>query len=76
MSKARPQSQKRKMMRTLFGLQNENNSTKWNGKRVQAINIKPPKKRGRKSKRQKEREKWLTRLPLYLGTTKYIWHEK
>ena len=72
MSRARPQSSKRKSMRTLYGSQNfgPKNSKRPN-KRLQVINVMPHKKRGRKSNRRK----WLEKLPIHIGYTKFIFHE-
>lgn len=73
MSKARAQSSKRKMMRTLYGSQNPApNSSKRTGMRLQVINLWPPKKKGRKTKRRK----WLERIPVHLGAIKYIYHQQ
>lgn len=72
MSKARQQSNKRKMQRTLFGLQNPKpRSTKCTGMRIQVIKLWPPKKKGKKSNRQK----WLERIPIHLGPTNIIYHK-
>ena len=71
MSKARQQSSKRKMMRTLYGSQNPKpHSTKRTGMRMQVIYLWPPKKKGRKYNRRK----WLERIPVHLGPTKIIYH--
>ena len=75
MSKARAQSAKRRMMRSFFLNGGTNNSTKHPGKQLQVIHIHPPKKRGRKSKSQKQREKWLKALPLHIGKSKFIYHK-
>ena len=77
MSKARAQSSKRKMMRTLYGSQNPSpNSSKRTGMKLQVINLFPPKKKGRRSIKAIERGKWLERLPLHLGSSKYIYHQQ
>jgi hypothetical protein len=75
MSKAKPQSSRRRSMRRYFRDISKTNSTKRNNMRVQAIHIKPPKKRGRKSKAYKIREKWLERLPFHIGKTKFIYQQ-
>lgn len=73
MSKARAQSSKRKAIRTMYGAQNPApNSTKNHGKRMQVIYIWPPKKKGRKTNRRK----WLETLPIHLGPTKVIYHNR
>lgn len=73
MSKARAQSSKRKMMRTLYGSQNPApNSSKRTGMRLQVIKLWPPKKKGRKTNRRK----WLERMPVHLGAIKYIYHQQ
>ena len=73
MSRARAQSSKRRMMRQMFSNQSETNSTKHPGLRLQIINVSLfPKKKGRKSNRQK----WLESLPLHLGKIKFIHHKK
>jgi len=72
MSKARAQSSKRRAMRSLYGAVNpEPNSTKRTGMRMQVIHEWPPKKKGRKTNRRK----WLERIPIHLGTTRYIYHK-
>ncbi len=71
MSKARAQSSKRRTMRTMYGASNPDvNSTKRPGKRLQVIRLGPPKKKGRKSNRRK----WLEKLPMHLGASKFIYH--
>jgi len=69
--KPRPQSQRRRSQRIMFGLQSTVNGSKHPGKRLQVVLIRPPKKRGRKSKRTK----WLEKLPIHLGKTKFIYHK-
>lgn len=79
MSKARPQSQKRKMLRTLYGTQNGNLKTsKRPDLRLQVIHVSKvsEKKPGRKSNSVKLREKWLERLPFHLGSSKFIFHRQ
>ncbi len=72
MSKARAQSSKRKQMRILMGLQNlVPNSTKKLGMRLQVINDFGPKKKGRKS----DRRKWLEKIPVHLGKSRFIYHK-
>ena len=75
MSKARAQSQKRRAQRVMFGLQSDNNSTKFPGKRLQIICIKPKKKRGRKSVKQIQSEKQFARTNLCLFKTKHVLHK-
>jgi len=67
MSKARPQSSKRRMMRQMFGNQSESNTTKHPGVNIPVF----PKKRGRKSNRQL----WVESLPFHLGYSKFIYHK-
>lgn len=77
MSKARAQSSKRKMLRTLYGSQSSSsNSSKRTGMRLQVINEFPPKKIGKKSDKDIKRDKWLKRLPFHLGSTKFIYHQQ
>ena len=72
MSRARAQSSKRRTMRTMYGASNPvPNSTKNQGKRLQAIRIWPAKKKGRKTNRRK----WLEKAPIHIGVIKFIYHE-
>jgi hypothetical protein len=78
MSKARPQSARKRAQRIMMGLQNPApNSSKRQGMRMQVIEVnKPefPKKKGRKSNHQK----YLESLPHYMnrGQFKIIYHKK
>jgi len=75
MSKARPQSSKRRAQRVMFGLQSQTNSTKKQGMRLQAIDIYPKRKKGRPKKGETERLEWLKKLSFHIGKTKFIYHK-